>query len=267
MFTHWYGLVLTFQEEEIDRVDLGPSEVTAKIQTKFQQSLLFTTPSLFSQGAGRKACSHSPSGFFWSFLRLSQWEFGAFGVKCESREAQSHLELLGRHVVNFGLHISTTAGGYGDPLCNPHHPPCGVGLGAAAGLALCTACSVHGQDVAATFLPSRKSCPEGDKPAVSSKRDELLSHRTPSCGKAQKCYWNEIAGKQLWRYGFPNEEVWVLSFFSSFICYMMRSVNVWGQSHEPPLCLPSLWGLIYSDLDFTDWVKHGRPCFYMKRSS
>lgn len=61
-------------------MDLGPCELSCKIQKKFHQPFLFTTPSLFSQRAGRKACSHSPSGFFCSFLSLSWQEFGAF--KC-----------------------------------------------------------------------------------------------------------------------------------------------------------------------------------------
>lgn len=35
VFTHGQGFVLTFQEEEINKGDLGPSEVTGKTQTKF----------------------------------------------------------------------------------------------------------------------------------------------------------------------------------------------------------------------------------------
>lgn len=78
-------------------------ELTGKIQRKFHQPFLFTTLSLFSQGAGRKACSHSPSGFFWSFLSLSWQAFGAFKCCMWTEEALSHLEFLGRLVVNPGM--------------------------------------------------------------------------------------------------------------------------------------------------------------------
>ena len=177
-------LVLTFQGEGINGVSLGPSEVTGKIQTKVHRPLLFTAaPSLCSQGAGRKACSHSPAGFFSCFLGLSWWEFGVFSVACESKEAQSDLELPVRHVVHPGAVCTALQWPGATRTCSATHPwprPCGLGLHAATGLALCVACSAHGQNLAASFVPSRTSCSEGGKRSVSDKRNDLPSHQTPS---------------------------------------------------------------------------------------
>lgn len=68
--------------------------------------------------------------------------------------------------------------------------PTPVVWGFAAGLALCTAKILQPLPTPVEGLVS-----EGGKCGVSSERDQLPSRRTPSWDRAQKRYWNEIAGK------------------------------------------------------------------------
>lgn len=148
-------------------------ELTGKIQRKFHQPFLFTTPGLFSQGAGRKACSHSPSGFFWSFLSLFWQEFGAFKCCMWTEEALSHPEFLGRLVVNPGVVCTALpyrAQGLWGPFLQSHSSQ------GAWGFML----PLPGQNIAAIPIPSRRSCSEGGKHGVSSKCNEysLIRHQT-----------------------------------------------------------------------------------------
>lgn len=137
------GLCLPFRRKKSIEQIWVPEKSLGKIQTNFHQPFIFpTTSSLFSQGAGRNACSYSPSGFY----------FGVFGVACESRETQSDLELLVGHVVNPAVVCTALPWPGATGTHSATHPhSCGLGL-------CCWPGAVHSQNIAATSNPSRKSC-------------------------------------------------------------------------------------------------------------
>lgn len=193
MFTHWYKHVLTFHQEEINRADLGPSEVTGKIKTKFHQPFLFTpTPRLCSQGAGRKACSHLT---FWLFPQLFKPSLiGFWSLWCCMWIKESAVSPWNSGQA-CGLILEWFAQlchGEGLPRPALQPPSTHVAWGSLLPLALCSA--QHGQCMA-TFIPSGKSCSESSKCSASSELSELLSHQKPSWERAHECYRNEIAGK------------------------------------------------------------------------
>lgn len=74
-----------------------------KIQRSFNNHFYLQIPVYSARDQGGKPAPTHLLAFFCSFLSLSWQEFGALSVACELREALSHLELLGRHVVNPGV--------------------------------------------------------------------------------------------------------------------------------------------------------------------